>query len=132
MNPPPITFFIDRCLGSKKVAVALREAGLTVEIHEDHFAPDALDVEWLPQVGEREWVVLTKDANISRRTLEKMAVARAEIRLFILASQNLASLEMINILVQAIEPMKNLVYNHSDCFFESISPYFVKAGWQGG
>jgi predicted nuclease of predicted toxin-antitoxin system len=120
MNPPPITFFIDRCLGSKKVAVALREAGLTVEIHEDHFAPDALDVEWLPQVGEREWVVLTKDANISRRTLEKMAVARAEIRLFILASQNLASLEMINILVQAIEPMKNLVYNHPAPFIAKI------------
>jgi predicted nuclease of predicted toxin-antitoxin system len=120
MNPPPITFFIDRCLGSKKVAVALREAGLTVEIHEDHFAPDALDVEWLPQVGEREWVVLTKDANISRRTLEKMAVARAEIRLFILASQNLASLEMINVLVQAIEPMKNLVYNHPAPFIAKI------------
>jgi hypothetical protein len=45
MTPPPITFFIDRCLGSKRVVAALREAGLTVEIHEDHFAPDALDVE---------------------------------------------------------------------------------------
>jgi predicted nuclease of predicted toxin-antitoxin system len=120
MTLPPITFFIDRCLGSKKVVVALRQAGLTVEIHADHFAPDALDIEWLPQVGEREWVVLTKDANISRRTLEKMAVARAEIRLFILASQNLASVEMIDILVQAIEPMKILVYNHPAPFIAKI------------
>jgi predicted nuclease of predicted toxin-antitoxin system len=120
MTPPPITFFIDRCLGSKKVVVALRQAGMIVEIHADHFAPDALDIEWLPQVGEREWVVLTKDANISRRTLEKMAVARAGIRLFILASQNLASVEMIDILVQAIEPMKNLVYNHPAPFIAKI------------
>jgi predicted nuclease of predicted toxin-antitoxin system len=120
MTPPPITFFIDRCLGSKRVVAALREAGLTVEIHEDHFAPDTLDVEWLPQVGEREWVVLTKDANISRRTLEKMAVARAGIRLFILASQNLASSEMIDILVQTIEPMKNLVHNHPAPFIAKI------------
>jgi predicted nuclease of predicted toxin-antitoxin system len=120
MTSPPITFFIDRCLGSKKVADALRQAGLTVEIHEDHFAPDALDVDWLTEVGAWQWVVLTKDANISRRTLEKMAVARAGIKLFILASQNIASPEMINILVQAIEPMKNLVYNHPAPFIAKI------------
>jgi predicted nuclease of predicted toxin-antitoxin system len=130
MTSPPITFFIDRCLGSKRVVTALREAGLTVEIHEDHFAPDALDVEWLPQVGEREWVVLTKDANISRRTLEKMAVARAGIRLFILASQNLASSEMIDILVQAIEPMKNLVQNHPAPFIAKIYRNHQVAMWQ--
>jgi PIN like domain len=47
-------FFIDRCLSSKKVVAALREAGFTVEVHEDHFAPDALDIDWLPQVGERQ------------------------------------------------------------------------------
>jgi PIN like domain len=57
MTSPPITFFIDRCLGSKKVADALRQAGLTVEIHEDHFAPDALDVDWLTEVGAWQWVV---------------------------------------------------------------------------
>ncbi len=130
MTPPPITFFIDRCLGSKRVVAALREAGLTVEIHEDHFAPDALDVEWLPQVGEREWVVLTKDANISRRTLEKIAVARAGIRLFILASQNLASSEMIDILVQAIEPMKNLVHNHPAPFIAKIYRNHQVAMWR--
>jgi predicted nuclease of predicted toxin-antitoxin system len=130
MTSPPITFFIDRCLGSKRVVTALREAGLTVEIHEDHFAPDALDVEWLPQVGEREWVVLTKDANISRRTLEKMAVARAGIRLFILASQNLASSEMIDILVQAIEPMKNLVHNHPAPFIAKIYRNHQVAMWR--
>jgi predicted nuclease of predicted toxin-antitoxin system len=120
MTSPPITFFIDRCLGSKKVADALRNAGLTVEIHDAHFAPDALDVDWLPQVGARQWVVLTKDANISRRTSEKIAVTLAGIKLFILASQNLASSEMINILLQAIEPMKNLVCNHPAPFIAKI------------
>jgi predicted nuclease of predicted toxin-antitoxin system len=130
MTSPTITFFIDRCLGSKRVVAALREAGLTVEVHEDHFAPDALDVEWLPQVGEREWVVLTKDANISRRTLEKMAVARAGIRLFILASQNLASSEMIDILVQVIEPMKNLVHNHPAPFIAKIYRNHQVAIWR--
>jgi predicted nuclease of predicted toxin-antitoxin system len=120
MTSPAVTFFIDRCLGSKRIVAALRQAGLTVEIHEDHFAPDALDVEWLPQVGEWGWVVLTKDANISRRTLEKMAVARAEVRLFILAAQNLASADMIDILVQAIKPMEKFICNYPAPFIAKI------------
>jgi hypothetical protein len=130
MNLPPITFFIDRCLGSKKIVAALREAGLKVEIHDDHFVPDALDVEWLPQVGEWGWVVLTKDANISRRTLEKMAVARASVRLFILASQNLASADMIDILVRAIQPMENFVHNHPAPFIAKIYRNHQVEMWQ--
>jgi PIN like domain len=82
--------------------------------------PDALDVEWLPQVGKWGWVVLTKDANISRRTLEKMAVARAEVRLFILAAQNLASADMIDILVQAIKPMEKFICSYPAPFIAKI------------
>ena len=51
------TFFIDRCLG-KKLATVLRAQGHTVELHDSHFAKD---VDWLPTVGQRGWVVLTKD-----------------------------------------------------------------------
>ena len=32
-----ITFFIDRCLGNKLIVETLRGAGLTIEIHDDHF-----------------------------------------------------------------------------------------------
>lgn len=69
-----IVFFIDRCLGKKKVAEALRNAGAKVEIHDDHFTQDISDVEWLGVVGERNWVVLTKDENIGYRTAEQLAV----------------------------------------------------------
>ncbi len=62
-----ITFFIDRCLGSKHIAEALRRSGITVEVHSDHFDPTAADVDWLPEAGKRDWVVLTKDANIGKR-----------------------------------------------------------------
>ena len=114
------TFFIDRCLGSKRVVAALRQAGITVEIHDDHFAPDAADVDWLPQVGEWDWVVLTKDANIARRTLEKIAVTRANVKLFILTAQQLASNEMIEILIKAIVPMQNFVHKHPAPFIAKI------------
>ena len=119
-SPETIPFFIDRCLGSKRIATALRQAGITVEVHEDHFPPDAADIDWLPPAGELGWVVLTKDANIARRTLEKMAVARSEMRLFTLTSQNLAGADMIEILLKAIVPMQNFVRKYPDPFIAKI------------
>jgi predicted nuclease of predicted toxin-antitoxin system len=116
----PIIFFIDRCLGSKRIVTALRQTGATVEIHEDHFPANAPDVEWLSEVGQRGWVVLTKDANIARRTLEKIAVARAEIRLFTLTSQNLSGTDMIEIFTQALAPIQNFVHQHPAPFIAKI------------
>ncbi|HXZ43269.1 MAG TPA: hypothetical protein VEH53_00455 [archaeon] len=48
-----ITYFIDRSLGERFLAEALRTHGLTVHIHRDHFAPDAKDQDWLREVGQR-------------------------------------------------------------------------------
>ena len=52
-------FFIDRCMGKSKIAVPLREAGIRVELHDDHFAQDAQDDPWLPVVGRKGWYVIT-------------------------------------------------------------------------
>lgn len=30
-------------------------------MHRDHFPEDAADVEWLPEVAARGWVILSKD-----------------------------------------------------------------------
>jgi hypothetical protein len=37
----------------------LRLAGLTVERHQDHFAPDTADETGLEAVGQRGWIALT-------------------------------------------------------------------------
>jgi hypothetical protein len=49
--PEPWTFFVDRSLGGRVVAEALRAAGEAVEVHDDHFAVDAADQTWLADVG---------------------------------------------------------------------------------
>lgn len=51
-------FFSDRDLG-RKFAEILREAGLNVARHADHFAYDCPDEQWLQGVGERGWVAIT-------------------------------------------------------------------------
>jgi hypothetical protein len=50
-----VAFFIDRSLGGKLIATALRDAGANVEVHDSHFKPDTPDVDWLTEVGKRGW-----------------------------------------------------------------------------
>jgi hypothetical protein len=38
-----IVFFIDRCLGKHSIVEKLRETGIQVEVHDDHFPRNATD-----------------------------------------------------------------------------------------
>ena len=80
-----LTFFLDRNLGSKRVAKALRQAGAKVEVHADHFAPDGSDEEWLTACGEREWIAITLDYRIRYRTSERDALRQSKARAFLVA-----------------------------------------------
>ena len=51
----------------------MKEAGAIVELHTDHFAENARDPEWLPVVGQRKWVILTKDSKLLTNQLEIIA-----------------------------------------------------------
>ncbi len=90
------TFFIDRCLGTQ-LGHDLRASGLNVEFHADHFADDADDQTWISEVGQRGWVVLTKDKAISRRPLELRAVETARVRMFTLATGNMTGEQMAKV-----------------------------------
>lgn len=70
-KPPDGTvFFIDRSLGVEPIKTELISSGIVVQIHDDHFARDEEDRVWLKTVGERGWVVLTKDQRLRYRPLE--------------------------------------------------------------
>ena len=115
-----IVFFIDRALESKRFLQALRENGATIEIHSDHFAPDALDTEWLPVVSQKGWVVLTKDARIGRNPLELMAIARENVSVFILWSGNLPSQEIASLFVSIVTKLERFTNNHPAPFIAKI------------
>lgn len=119
-QPQPTTFFIDRCLGGKCIAEVLRKSGITVETHDDHFDKGAQDVEWIPKVGQRGWVVLTKDKNIGRRSLERIAVASAGIKMFALASKDLSGSDMAIIFLEAIVAMQEFIRKHPAPFIAKI------------
>jgi hypothetical protein len=98
----------------------LYRSRITVEIHSDYFDQGAPDVDWLPEVGRRGWIVLTKDANIGKRTLEKIAVAQSHIKMFTLASQNLSGDDMVAIFKKAIVPMQEFARKNSAPFIAKI------------
>jgi hypothetical protein len=77
------TYFTDRDLG-KQFAEILRSAGLPVERHADHFAPDVADEAWLEAVGRRGWVALTHDRRIRYKPNERDAVMRHGVALLVI------------------------------------------------
>ena len=82
----PRVYFTDRDLG-KQFPARLREAGLQVERHADHFAPATPDEVWLPEAGRRGWVVLTHDERIRYKPNELAAVMRHRVLLLVVQGQ---------------------------------------------
>jgi 5S rRNA maturation endonuclease (ribonuclease M5) len=113
------TFFIDRCLGNKLIAETLRAANVMVEIHDDHFSKNTQDVDWIPEIGRRGWIILTKDARIGKNQIERLAVADARVRMFVLVSQNLSGADMASIFIKSIPEMEKFI-----C--KNIAPFIAK------
>jgi predicted nuclease of predicted toxin-antitoxin system len=112
-------FFIDWCLG-KTVAIALSQAGAHIEHHHDHFDQSAPDTEWLPVVGERGWVVLTKDKAMGKNLIELKAIARANVRVFALVSGQLNRQQMADLFVNALVKFEKFAQGNEAPFIAKI------------
>lgn len=100
-----LTFYLDYQIGRYVVADALRAAGACVEVHIDHFAQNAPDVEWLPEVGRRGWVLITKDEHIHRNLLEREAYKTAGVRGFVVTGKDMAGVDLAALLVAHLHGM---------------------------
>lgn len=87
-----LTFFLDHQIGRYQVAEALRATGAKIEVHLDHFAGDMPDVEWIPEVARRNWVLITKDQNIRRNPLERTAYEAARLRGFVVTGKDMTGM----------------------------------------
>lgn len=117
----PTVFFIDRSLGNRLVADALRECGATIELHRDHFAADAEDSDWIAEVGLRGWIILTKDKWIRHRPLERAALVATHGRLFALTSGNLSGEDAARILARHLERMTRIAASERPPFLARVS-----------
>jgi hypothetical protein len=105
---------VDRALGTRTVADALRERGCRVEIHDQHFSQAAKDAEWLPEVGRRSWVLLTKDRHIRTRQNELVSLLAAGVGAFVLTAGDLSGPEMAHLFFVDHDPVPLLDANRLD------------------
>ena len=86
MKPPPElpTLFLDRNLGKNIVSARLRAEGVDVEVHDDHFAIDASDEEWIRSVARRGWAAVTRDRDIRYRTHEMNSIRENAARVIVI------------------------------------------------
>jgi|HubBroStandDraft_1064217.scaffolds.fasta_scaffold00671_21 hypothetical protein len=81
-----LVFFTDRDLG-RQFPAALRQAGLQIEQHDDHFGPETLDEEWIGEIGRRGWVAVTRDARIRYSPLALSVLMEFGTQLFVLVGK---------------------------------------------
>jgi hypothetical protein len=63
---------------------------------------------WLPVIGQRGWIVLTKDDRVRYRHHEREALLDAGVRSFVLTSRNLTGDEMAAIFVKFLPRMQRV------------------------
>ena len=117
----PLIFFLDANLGKRVIAEALRQAGAEVQIHDDHFRQGTNDIEWLHEVGQRRWIVLTKDTQIRYRTPERTALMQASVGAFVLTAGNLSARGMADVFVRALPAIRRFVANHQRPFIAKVT-----------
>jgi hypothetical protein len=81
-----VVFFTDRDLGLQFPGI-LRDAGLSVERHNDHFAHDCEDDVWLGEVAARGWIGLTHDSRIRYKPNELAAIVQHKATLLVIVGK---------------------------------------------
>ena len=117
--PDPV-LFLDECLGTTDVPAALRKVGVRVELLHETFPRATRDEDWLAKVGERGWVVLTKDQRILRRQVEFSALLAANVAAFVLTSGNLTGAETAAAFVRAYPRMRKVLRDFEVPFVASV------------
>lgn len=118
---PSYVSFLDKNLGRYDVRDALRAAGYSVEVLTDHFAENTPDTVWLPAVGRRKWIILTKDKMVRRRPLELRALWSSGVPSFVLRSGDTTGPENAQAILNAMPAMHELIQRKPWPFIATIT-----------
>jgi hypothetical protein len=120
--PEDLVLYLDENLHNcRPILDVLLRHSIKHERHGEHFPSGTEDSVWLPFVGQRGWILLTKDKRIRFNQLEKTAVRRHRVREFYFSSGNFTGAEMAEILVAALPAMIKTVRKQEPPFIASIA-----------
>lgn len=118
-----LALYLDENLHNcRPILDALAQAGIHYERHGDHFPePGIEDAVWLPYIGARGWILVTKDKGIRYNELERRALVRSGIREFCFSSGNMSAAEMSDALLKAIPAIRKMCARIEGPFIASIT-----------
>ena len=112
-------FFSDEDLGTKIFPVPLRDAGVRVEALTNHFPAGTNDVDWIPMVAQREWVVLTHDRNMRYNTPERNSIMQSRLRVIVIRGGSTRA-EMAGIFLNLRDQIYDFVRQHPAPFIARL------------
>lgn len=108
MTKPDLRIFLDRSVGTKKIAAALRELNLDVETIQDRYgaaSPTTADEQWIAEATAAGRILIGADQRIRYRPLERRTICRAGARCFTFPSGSMKGDEMVARLIQHLDAM---------------------------
>jgi hypothetical protein len=103
-------FFFDRDIGTAvpRALQIVRQAYDDVRYHDELFDPATDDVEWIRDVGQRGWVVITRNKKIGTNPAEVSAVRSANLRCFCLMQSRRFQLDRWRTLERVVKSWEDM------------------------
>jgi hypothetical protein len=114
-------YIVDRCFG-KSLAESLRHEGFDARWLDDHFRQNTEDVDWIPKVTAKKWIILTKNPKIFQVTIEREVFIRCGARVFSFTEGQMRGSRFIPIVLGAMPAIEQFVDTHAGPFFVAIRP----------
>ncbi len=125
-----MTFFVDRNLGYG-LREPLQRLGFEVVLHDELFAQNGDDVEWLEHASIHGFPALSPDKNIMRRRLELQAVIDGRLRYFCFGSGRADTGTRIKILEKHIGSIKALCVHMPGPYVARLTGQNLQFHWLG-
>ena len=85
-----------------------------------HFKHNTADETWLEVVGEKKWIVFTRDKMIGKRKLQFHALLNAGVKAFVLVTEDLRDAENAEIVIRLIDKVFDMIEEHKRPFIAKI------------
>lgn len=112
--------FLDANTDGLYVQRALQLAGVNFRTHRNVFHDGTQDVEWIPVVAAKSWFVITRDERILRNRVEFIALKKAGLGFFCIATKDITGPQMAEVLVRAWPNIKRTCEEQSRPFVAKI------------
>jgi hypothetical protein len=115
-----VTFFLDRTHQGKLMVQFLRELGMCIEVHKDHFGQEEDDDIWIPICAQRGWTIVSGDQGLEKVALNVKAVTESGAKVFILTDSNSPGLVWAASIITGRHKMQRLVNDNEGPFFVTV------------